>query len=331
MDIAIPARQQRTQIRAIYNQRLYYLLAIPFLACVWLVSDWVQLNFVLDDPIHYRNFWFAVQQAPLAEVPFLQRDYLGAAEPLYGILIWVASTFVERPFFINVSNLVFGGTLYLLLRRYNFPVVLLPLVLVNFYFLILVGPTERLKFAAIILMVAFLRPAHRRLPYFLLLPFAHLQSLIILAPLYFSRFVPEDLRRAARANIGKILFLLLSGLVAIYLLYIGSFDVILIKLRAYSGGLGADILPALICVAIGIVYFGKRREVVLILLAMALAALVFGGSRINLMPMLMVVFLFISAGRSYHPVVLGFLAYSAFKGYQFYSNVANYGTAFPDF
>ena len=285
------------------------------------------------DLAHYRNFYDAVARTQPANWAKMQTFYIGSSEPAYRWLIGLSTYLdVTRIGFISFWNGALVGAVSLILYRYRVSPIFVVLLFTNFYFLILLGPAERLKFAYLLFAFAFLiQQTHVRAGMALLSIFFHTQALVqfLSAGIY---FVVEN-RRLIFENPTRVILAVLGGAVvgsiSLYFFVSAVGNSILNKSQIYatrSEGLVEMIPWALLLFAGGYLFRGRLAYIAAM---MPLGALTFlFGNRTNIATLAMFATLAIFQRQTQHPVILAVMAYMSYKSISYFQNILAYGSGF---
>tara|TARA_Y100000766_G_scaffold285516_1_gene309685 strand:- start:7188 stop:8132 length:945 start_codon:yes stop_codon:yes gene_type:complete len=214
----------------IYKDSLY---AFSFFLLTLLISLFISQYYISGDQYVYIDFYEASRGLSLAETYILQITALGSGDIGYSLVIWLFSDILEKNFLMSAANAFLAFILFKLLRKNNYPIWFAVGVLLSFYIFVLFFAAERLKFAAIIVVVAFFyKSFFKRSLIILFASLFHAQALFVLALV----IIYELTRNNFISNIFKfknlIAFVFISF--TIFIFFILGFEIIVQKFNAYS-------------------------------------------------------------------------------------------------
>lgn len=189
--------------------------------------------YIKGDQIAYIDFYEASKGLSYIETYILQIYSIGSADLGYSILIWLFSDFVSKNIFISLANAILGVLLYKILKKYNYPIWLYVGLMLSFYMFVLFFAAERLKFAAIFVLIAFFYESFfKRCFVILVATLFHAQALFVLALV----IIYELTRNTFISNIFKFKNLIAFAFIfsAILIFFILGFEIIFEKFNAYS-------------------------------------------------------------------------------------------------
>ncbi|QEQ57216.1 hypothetical protein FNV82_06260 [Chlorobium phaeovibrioides] len=204
----------------------------------------------------------------------------------------------------------------------------------NFYFIVLMTGAERLKIAYILLVYAALLPG--KLAYLLAFasPFAHLQSLLLLASLGLARYsrplqyalIKHRIRRKYLMRVVPIV--IISSLIFFY--FIGAVVRKASGYMALYGGL-SDVFMILFLLLLAWQVTVDRFRMGVALSPLVVGAYFLGDDRVNMIAFTLTMYLLLIEGRISHPLVLLLLVYFSVKSIPFVYNILAHGNGFDGF
>lgn len=309
-----------------YNKN--FLFSFFFSLYSLFISFYLYDIYIEGDLQHYSDFYNSLQYYTFLEGYEFYRSRLGASEPVYYLLVSLSNNFISKNIFFSILNGLFGFTLsYLLLKR-GFHPLLLFLMGINFYFLVLLGPAERLKISLLFFLLSIWNVNSRKSFVFLLLSLlSHFQIFILLFA-RFSNSIKLFFKSAKLNRIGKTFSAIILVLLFSVLLYLFKTP-IEDKFMGYSeeGGIEAIVKP-LIFLLLTLFYSKKRFEMFIMQIPIVLAAYLIGESRLVILSFGIFVYVSSQYRRGINIGMLGSLLYFAYKGLEFFSNVELNGEAF---
>lgn len=283
------------------------------------------------DQLNYRAFYDGVRGVRATSVPVVQAMTTGSAEPLYGYLMWLTSSAgFDKDVVVALMNGVLALVLYLFLRRHRAGVLPTLLIFTNFYLITLFTSLERLKLAYIFLTLAMLVTGWKRALILFISMMAHFQSFLLIAAAIGQRVGSADfLRRYVTPT--QFLLILMGVPVAIagFLFFVLRFlPAIQTKMAYYQGSGLIELASMGLLVIVGLVVLRKKQAFLVGLIPIAMAAAVFGASRINVMAVTFLLYLTVTERRVSHPLVLALLIYFSLKSIPFVENIYTWGDGY---
>lgn len=282
------------------------------------------------DQEHYREFYTNVSTFPIAEAYALYFSSLGSLEPIYFLIVYYCSPFIEKDLIFSILN----GLLFYLFSKFlvSFKVnkfVILSFIL-NFYILVLFFAAERLKVAVIVFLFAFMFVNKKRISILMLSVLAHLQMAITFA-LYLAKEMAPDFIRLIKGRLSyKIIgmfFVVLFLLILISPLY----EQLLNKIIFYMGSSDGlfELLKPLIFYFITLLYAGKKKlELSLMSLVIFLATFFVGSDRLVMFSYFIFIYYAIPKKNGFDFIVVVVNVYFIYKSYYFISNILSCGEGF---
>ncbi|WP_332717314.1 hypothetical protein [Pelagibacterium mangrovi] len=298
---------------------------------VFTVSMFLNQAYVDGDQKHYRAFYQAIAGLNLKDAYLLQGSMLNSGEPLYAGFMWVGAHLgINKDVYVSIANVVLALTMVKALHRWGASVLVISLFLGNFYLLVLMTGAERLKFSYILLFAAAASSGRWRYPFLTLAPLAHFQTFFNLAALA-PNIVVRGLR--ARLKAERWMLNLCLSVVAVAGLIVGGFyleGILLTKLEYYGTGLrGPTALAQWAMVTVWAALIVRRKQRLFFLMVpLAIATLIVGGERINMISFVMAFYAIMTDGRANHLLVYPVLGYFCFKSINFVQNILQNGHGF---
>lgn len=285
------------------------------------------------DQYLYSLFYQEVKDLDLVSAYRQMQVTLGAGEPLYCIMVWVAANFFSKIIFFSVLNSLVVYYYSLLILRSCVYKYFIPLFLTNYYLFFLLFGTERNKvsFLFILIFIAVRNKiikggsvllslsSHFSSVMFFLIPYiSSLLELLVSGKFYSLRI--------KKINFYLSIILGGGGLFFIFLIK----DSIVAKLMFYSSQI-FYIESAKVLVLILVSIFSVRREdrvqVNVVLVLYALLALFVGGGRFFLISFLTLTY-YVLRARKISLTYVFLLIYLSCKSYTFILNMIEYGDPF---
>lgn len=289
------------------KKRILAIIILLFFAPLFsFYSYWIVEPTIYGDAASYKALYDALSSAGISEVKRLGVLFVSSRE-LSPYLLWFGAKLgVEKDIYITFFNVVLlsGMTCFILNRKINLGVLLLLLLmLTNFYVVVLMTSAERLKFAYVFLILASLSKGNLRGGLFFSSIFMHFQSIVFVVAqliyLYSDNFKDTFLAKKARVkSISrlKIFTTLLFGMILIFYFK----DGILIKATGYlsnSRGSLSEVFQLILLFLASAPLIKKRFATISMFLFYAIAILLIGGSRVNMIAFTSVFYILLSENR----------------------------------
>lgn len=298
----------------------------------FLQSQFIYQYYQYGDLEHYKYFYDNIKSYSIIEGFAFYTSSLGASEPIYYIIVYIVSFLdINKELFFTLINSVFGFCLsYSLLKLRMHPLLLIPLFY-NFYFLVLLGPAERLKMSLFFIILIFMvrRTSWKQL-LFLFSILTHFQSFLLLIfnnARRLSDFVIKFLRGRLLKSVFFYIIIAFFFLIGL-LIFAPTFER---KVIGYSDNMSIDnIFKSLLFLILTILYV-KKSDLFLVLfmhLPFLLASFVVGESRIVIFSFFIFVFWGIQYKRGLNLGLTFCLIYFAYKGVVFLNDIVQYGEGF---
>jgi hypothetical protein len=311
-------------------------IASVYVAFIGALFFFVSLSFLgaysLGDQVHYHNFYNLIRGVPFSQVAPIALSTIDSAEPLSWLVLWVGSNLgFDKDLWIAFLNTFLIVGLVIILKKNSAPWYLVPLLLTNFYVIVLMTSAERLKIGYIFLIWAFIFEGRWRVFFNILSPLAHLQSLIFIISLFMSSISKQVRYFFVFGKFRKKEFLyifILIFLVALIFIYLQ--DGILRKVQVYASESISvnELVNIFLLVIIGLLVTKDRLRLFLALLPLIAAVAIIGGQRVNMIAVSVFIGLMMYERRLSHPLVVLLLFYFSMKSIPFVLNIYQYGNGF---
>jgi len=207
--------------------------AYIFFIFTFLTSIFITNFYILGDQFHYIEFYESSKDLSLLDTYILQLTSIGSADPGYSLIIWLFSDLVSKNLLISLANALLALLLFKILRNFKYPTWFFVGMLLSFYMFVLFFAAERLKFAAIVILVAFFyKNFFTRAFIILLASLFHAQSLFALALIGIHAVTRKNLL----PNIFKfgnfLAFIFIASFISIFLMF--AYELIYEKFIAYT-------------------------------------------------------------------------------------------------
>ncbi|WP_309089051.1 hypothetical protein [Phenylobacterium sp.] len=297
---------------------------------VFATSLFLHDQYRYGDQTYYWSFYELAKRANLAQVPHLQRVTTGSSEPAYGLLIWMASRFLEKGVFISVANGIFVCQILALFEKFRGSRFAFVLVAVGYYSLVCLFAAERLKFSLIFFMAFLTVPGLARYAFAALAPAAHYQVIILYVAALAGKAVKRiretiPTRRIRWRDIAVFAF---AGAFLAYFL-VENRSPIVDKISGYATLDHIETIKTIVLMGIMLITCRDKWSVVGSMVPIVVAAYVVGDERVNMMGYLVFLYFFLVEGRTWNIAFLAANAYFVWKSVPFITDVLEYGTGYP--
>jgi hypothetical protein len=296
------------------------------------ISYYFSLHYVGGDQLHYTRFYNDIRGVNIFSAFIMYRNYLGASEPIYFIIIYLVSSFVDKNIFMALINgvFMFFVTKLLMLLRINKYFILT--LLFNFYFLVLFLAAERLKFSLLffVLFIYYIQKKKTSFLFLILSILSHVQTILLLLSVYINKLVNSIANIFIHLKIKKSSYIVPILIISLIVLYILK-DHFVRKIASYSGdgfNIHNIVKPVIFMLFTFFIYKKKLLKIFLMFLPMIVGSYFFGETRIVILAYFL--FLFLSFKESSNINIFIFLTsiYFIYKGVVFLNDVILYGTGF---
>ena len=300
----------------------------------YLFSLWLLDAYYLGDPEHYARFYYSMYGVNPEHWGSLQKSHLGSAEPFYRYIVGVPAYFgVDRIEYIAVWNGIFTSIIGYILLNYRSSIIFSVFVFTNYYFIILLGSAERLKFSYIFLALAVcLGKPWKKYLSSIISVFFHTQALIQFIS-SFAYYAAKNYK-ALLSSPMRILFVSLGVAISLALagyLFLGSVgDVVAAKSAGYSersGGV-SEVIQWFLLLIVGVYVFRDKIAIICGMLPMGLFTFMY-GNRVNVATFAFFAIMAMAHRKTNNPWILMVMAYMSFKSIQFIQDIIQFGTGYP--
>lgn len=287
--------------------------------------------YVNGDQVFYTRFYENVSRYGFFGGYIYYNAQLGAREPVFYVLVFLLSPFIQKAVLFSFINAVLGFFLAKgLLRLKMVPILLLPLAS-NLYLITLYLSAERLKVSLTFFVIALtLRNSKLRNMFLGLSVLSHFQSAILIIPQY-SRIISDTMKKLLHGKLYyksfKLFFLFIAGVG----LFVVFQDALLRKISGYSDsyqGITNIINPLIFCLLTVYFRINKKFETVVLHLPIIVAAYFLGDMRMTIFSYFIFMFFAVQYKRGLNFWVLISLIYFSIKGFGFLERVLLYGNGF---
>lgn len=315
------------------NKPVAVSLCLAIFVIGYFFSIWLLGEYTAGDQEFYTNFWYAMTWAHPSQWSRLQIQYLGSSEPLYRSIIGIGTYFnFDRIRYLSCWNGFMLASVGWVLLKYRASILFSFLIFSNYYLWVLLGPAERLKFAYLLLILAFCGGGIKtKISLSFLSVFAHTQALVqfVSAGIYYLIGIRQQIFSSRWKTISFIVLVPVFVGIAAYVIMNSAGDVISQKAEFYGGesrGI-AEIIQWMLILLCGYLVFDKKMQFFIGMLPMGVLTALY-GNRINVATLAFFCALSLSQGKTRHPLVLAVMAYMSFKTIGFVINFVSTGDGF---
>lgn len=290
--------------------------------------------YTLGDQLYYRELYSAFSVTPINEILVTGLRQVSSMEPLSLFFLWIGAKLnIDKDVYISFWNALLLVGLVIFSKKYKMNLLFIFLLLTNFYVIVLLTGAERLKFAFIILIYAFVFNDNKRISNTLMFisPLAHLQSLI---------FIVGYLSHSASKYFLSILFNLRVKKKVIYLfffvIFVFGFLLYFFHVQLYSK-LNAyfemrsilSLFNITVLLVVCLLITSQKFEFFLMLSVISIFVFILGGERVNMIAFFVSLCLLIVEKKADHPFFMLLMVYFSIKSIPFINNIVIYGNGFP--
>lgn len=282
------------------------------------------------DQEHYRLFYDSVAKYSFAEGFIAYRNYLGASEPVYYLIIFIFNNLVEKDILISIVNSIFAYNVARCLIKMRVNVFVVFSILFNFYFIVLLFSAERLKFSMMFFFMSLaVGSGFKQYALLFLCVLSHLQSLMLVYVQKISQIKNELIKYFKGGNFFRI-FLLVGVLLGFFFVLYSMSGYLGDKYTAYSekAGIVNVIKPIVFCL-LSIFYCQKRWfEIIAIFAPLVFASVLVGEERIVIFCYGIFFYFAAQVKRGVNFGILITNLYFIYKGIEFVVNILINGNGF---
>lgn len=310
-----------------------FLVGIPLFLAGYVFSRWLLSVYVAGDQQSYASYWNAVSWSYPWQWNGLQLIYVGSSDILYSFIIGFGTyTGLDRIDYISLWNGFFVALVGQILFRYRASIIFYLLIFTNFYFLVLLGSAERLKFAYIFLILAiYIDGVIGKVISSIASVFTHTQSLVQFF-MSFTYYISTEYKNIIKNRLSFIAIFVIFPCISLgvgYYLYNIAGEVITRKSEFYgeqSQGL-LEIVQWIMIVIVGFSVYDKKLPFLVSMMPAGVLTY-FYGNRINVATLAFFCILALLQKKTLHPLVLLVMAYMSFKSIGFIEKTLATGQGF---
>lgn len=280
----------------------------------------------------YRKLYQSLNEESFVDGYYLYNNLTGGFEPVYYAVIYLFSGFFEKDLLLSLVNFIFGYHLSKIILVQKVSPLVLPLIAVNFYFIVLLFSAERLKFGLLFLSIYFLIQKKSVRHALLLCSFLSQFSIILLyVTVHFKKGLIRIKKILVQGKIGiqeMVYFVLSIVLVITFYLYFS--EKLLFKINHYldlSYESVVDVAKTSVFIFLAFMY-RKRYSTLLSGTPILFASFLFGSERMVMFAFFYFMFFAFSYKRGLNAGVLLSSLYFGIKGLFFINTFMQNGTGF---
>ena len=273
--------EKKGSLKTIYvNKNTIY--SLIFFLLSFLLSIFISPFYVLGDQFHYIEYYESSRGLSLLETYFLQITSLGSADPGYSLIVWLSSNAISKNLLNSLANALLALLLFKMLRKYKYPTWFFVGMLFSFYMFVLFFAAERLKFAAIVLLVAFFYKNFFTRAFFILLAsLFHAQSLFALALIGIHAITRKNLLINIFKFQNLIAVIFITTIISIFLML--SYELIFEKFITYTSYDVLNLVKPIALGSISLIFMRDKYFALSCFIFFSVACFILGTERIIMM------------------------------------------------
>lgn len=293
--------------------------------------------YVGGDQAAYIQFSEVVKGVSIQELSRLSLSVIGSMDYVYNLIIFAGVNLGFNHFLlISVVNSIFVGLCIYLLRKYEAPFFSYILLFSNYYILVLLFSSERLKFA-IIFLLALIISSRKKILFMTLAILSHVQ-IVILLPGMISRYLGPLINRNIALFFGRLKIqgsfiglVFATAIVVAIMILIFPFERTMQKAVGYLIATDASVIDFLKIGFLGLfsMFVLKNPSIFFHHLVWMIPAIfLIGGSRIYILMVLLIFVLHHLDGGRNKVIFNTFMVFFSVKSVPFILNIISYGDGF---
>ena len=316
------------KVRTVKIEKFKVLFVLPlfFLYSYLLVTPYTE-----GDQQHYRALYEAFKSVSAFEALLIASNMVASqGEPITTYLLWSGAKLgIDKDIFISIINTGLLMGVYLLGKQHRVGSFVLFLLLTNFYIIVLMTATERLKVAFLFLVWAGIATGIKRYTLLILSPLAHLSAFLFLPSLLLAA-ISNDLKKAyLKLRIRKrIIYLLFFSLFVLLVLLFFLFDSIEDKAGVYLGPYPTHLLQISLLSILSLTAAKDKFRMLLTLIPGFPLVYLLAGGRVNIIFACLAIYLLIIEHKVRNHLVVLLLVYFSLKSIPFVIDIYLYGSGF---
>ncbi|MGH8601214.1 MAG: hypothetical protein ACREXR_00010 [Gammaproteobacteria bacterium] len=300
-----------------------------FSVVVFIISYSLYPQYSEGDQTNYRMFYDVASLLPISDAFYVYQQLLGTSEPLYFLLTYALSGVLDKDFLFSFVNSMISYFVVSWMLKSRVSFLFLPLLLTNFYVLVLFFAAERLKIGVLFFLFAARAGQFNSYLFSALAIFSHLQMSVPAVILQIIR-LQKDFLRLAQGFLTKKLFLSCFCIFVLALMAIPLLEHATGKLIFYmsaSGGL-AEILKPLVFLMLSVYYANDKFVAFLSSAQIVLLSLLVGSDRLVIFSYFLFMYYGLKVNRGVNFGVAVSSLYFSVKGIIFIQSVLECGEGF---
>jgi hypothetical protein len=314
------------------------LMTITLIPIAYVISFILLSNYVGGDQKAYHRFYNVLNGAGIENVMNIA-SVVSSEEPLSAHILWAGSNFgIKKNIFISSLNVIMVVSLFLLARKHHVKILMIGLLLTNYYVVVLMTSAERLKIAYIFVILATLAAGKVRFLLLTISPLAHFQNIILLSSLVFSSFAGHANNLIFRGIIQRralklYSIVLITGVSFISFMLLkfqneyGLWKKIIKYISVHDSSL-FDLWKLCILIIITLYVTRRRLRMFLLFLPYLVGVYFIGGERINMIAFTVVIYYLMEERRLHHPLIYMLMLYFSIKTIPFIHKIILFGDGF---
>lgn len=311
-------------------EQSYIIISLFFSVLIFIFSMKILEFYQYGDQFVYREYWAEAQTLNFKDTYALLKTYIDTKEPAYAILTYLFSDILNKDIVMSTLNAILAYYLVKWMLLKNVFIILIPIILLNFYLVVLFFSAERLKLALLFLLIAEQAKVFRY-GFYLLALVSHLTVIILFAARYAHYFFEALFNLFRGFIIRSHIFYLIFLLILLAGFFIVFQDHIVHKFHHYHNKSTFSIIGILkisLFIAAASFYAPIKSEPIYAGIPILILASLLGPERLVIFSY----FLFMYYGLQYRNglnfgvIVISY--YMGFKSFFFIQSIVNYGDGF---
>lgn len=297
------------------------------------ISYYFSLYYVNGDQSHYTSFYNDIKNADILTAFIMYKNYLGTSEPVYFIIVFLVSNFIDKKIFMSVINGVFMFYLSKLMISHRISKTFIFSLIFNFYILSLFLAAERLKFSLLffVLFIYFFQNKKSRRLFLTLSILSHIQTLLLLFSGYINKLLKLVYNAFIKLKIRRSFYIIVVVILCILFFYF-LHDHIVSKVNFYIRA-GFDISnifkPIVFLMFTCLIYKKDFSKLLFMFLPLILGSYFLGETRIVIFAYFLFLYLSFKRSPSINIYIIITSIYFTYKGFFFLNNIMLYGNGYP--
>ena len=309
----------------ISKSKLYpYIISLLTIA----ISYYFSLYYVNGDQTHYTGFYNDIKGVDIFTAFFMYKNYLDSSEPIYFIIVFLVSRFIEKNVFMSLINGVFMFYISKLLISQKVNKIFILSFIFNFYILGLFLAAERLKFSLLffVLFIYYSQKNKTSIFFLILSILSHVQTIILLFSAYINKLIKALTNIFVNLRIKNASYIIMILSICVSFLYFLK-DHIISKLSSYviyGFDISNIIKPTAFLMFTFFIYKRNFAKLFFMFLPMIVGSYFLGETRIVIYAYFLFLYLCFKRSSSINIFIFITSIYFTYKGVVFLNNIIVY-------